>query len=373
MSADVQMDQLTMGNSGVFTAGGSVASVLLANNGNFQALRPWIGEDGKSYINIPDGVNEKGEPKWKAVFAANAGAVLRKNEWQYLDQAVVKAAKPRLKLVNAMRSAGMTVNFPNAYNYSVYQYQRQSDISDARISMNVTAQGENDRMVTDIVNLPLPIIHKEVAMDAREIAVRRNAGQPLETGLLELAAEKVAESAEKLVLGTLSTYTYGGGSLYGLLNFPSRLTGAFLNPSVSGWTPEMLYNSVITMMKAATDAYQYGPYDLYYSTGLMVPMLRQFSSSYGAGSLVNNIRQLPQINSVEMLDYMTGNQLLLVQRSANTAAVIMGMDLTTVRWQENGGTTEKFRVMAMMIPRMKTDINGNCGIVHYSGNNTTTA
>lgn len=353
-------------------AHGSIAQRLLATNGNIQVLRPFIGNDGRTYVNTPDGYDKDGNQIYKAT-VFNSGATLRKNEWQYLDQAVVKAAKQRLKLIGNMRSAGMVVNFPNAYNHSVYQYQRQSDISEARISMNVNSQGENDRVTFDIVNLPLPIIHKEVVMDAREIAIRRNGGQPLDTTVLEQAAERVAETAEKLVLGTLSDYTFGGGTVQGLTNFTYRNTGAFLNHTVSGWTPSMMYNSVIEMMKKATDDYYYGPYDLYYSTGLMSPMLQQFTANYAGGSLINNIKSLPGIASCEMLDYLTGNQLVLVQRSPNTAAVLMGMDLTTVQWSENGGTTEKFRVMAMMIPRLKCDINNNCGIVHYSGNATTAA
>lgn len=364
---DAQVDYILNG-----AAFGSAASTLLATNGNLQALRPFIGSDNRAYMNVPTGeFNEDGTQKFDAKLISNSGATLRKNEWQYLDSMVVKAAKPRLKLINAMRGAGMSVNFPNAYNHSVYQYQRQTDISDAVVSMNPRSQGENDRITFDIVNVPLPIIHKELQFDAREMAIRRNAGQPIEVSGLQLASERVAETAEKLALGTYGTYAYGGGTLYGLTNFPSRNTGAFLNPTVSGWTPEMLYNSVITMMKTAVDDYHYGPYDLYYSTGLMPYMMRQFSSQYGAGSLVNNIRSLPGINSVEMLDYLTGNQLLLVNRSPSTAQILIGMDLTVVQWSENGGLTDKLRVMAMMIPLMKTDSNSNTGIVHFTGNATT--
>jgi hypothetical protein len=47
------------------------------------------------------------------------------------------------------------------------------------------------------------------------------------------------------------------------------------------------------------------------------------------------------------------------------------MDVTLVQWSENGGLTDKFRVMGMMVPLMKTDVNSNTGIVHFTGNNTT--
>jgi hypothetical protein len=78
------------------------------------------------------------------------------------------------------------------------------------------------------------------------------------------------------------------------------------------------------------------------------------------------IEQIPQISSVEICDYLTGNQLLLVQEDSSTVRTIIGMDIQTVQWQERGGLLEKFRVMAMMVPQMKVDINSNCGIVHFS-------
>jgi hypothetical protein len=54
-----------------------------------------------------------------------------------------------------------------------------------------------------------------------------------------------------------------------------------------------------------------------------------------------------------------------------TASVLMGMDLRTVQWSTDGGETINFRVMAMMIPLMRTDQLGRSGIVHFTGNNTT--
>jgi uncharacterized linocin/CFP29 family protein len=365
MSSDVQVD-FVMNNQG-----NSDAAIQWLNaKGDVNALRPFVGNDNRSYVNQVVGQNEDGTPKVQAV-VTNSGATLRKNEWQFLDSIVSEVARKRLTLINNMRSAGMAVSFPGAYNHSVYQYQRMTDLSPATMNMNPRSRAENDRPTFDLVSVPLPIIHKEIEMDAREIAIRRNGGVPLETTALMQAAKRVAEYAEQLVLGSLATFTYGGASLYGLLNFPQRLTGTFLNPTVSGWNPEMMFNSVISMIKASVDNFHYGPWDLYYSTGLMSHMLKPFSAQYDGGSLVNRINDLPGINSVTMLDYLSGNQLLLVQRDPETSQILVGMDVTTVQWTENGGASQKLRVMAMMVPLMKTDANSTTGIVHFTGNATT--
>jgi uncharacterized linocin/CFP29 family protein len=351
---------------------GSIGSKLLASGGDYNVLRPFIGADNRSYVSVRNGkYDDKGNPLYDAKLVTNAGALLLRREWEYIDSQLIKIAKPRLKLINSMRAAGMARSFPNAYNYSTYAMDRVSDIDDAEISMSPKSNQTNDRAVVDSINIPLPIIHKEFTFEAREIAISRHSGQPLSTTNLELGAEKVAEAAEKLVLGTWGTYAYGGGTITGLTNAPNRVTGAFLNPSVGGWTPVMLYNSVISMVQAALGKNQYGPFDLYYSTGLMQYMMRMFSDQYGAGSLIKNLRELPAINSVEMLDYLTGNQLLLVQRNPRTASVLVGMDMRVVQWAADGGETEKFRIMAMMIPLIPTDQSDQCGIVHYTGNATT--
>ena len=345
---------------------GSMASQLLATGFDTNVLRPFVGADGRSYINHATGeVDDNGNPVVKA-YVTNAGATLRKDEWEYLDDVVVKAARKRLKIVNWLRGSGLSVNLPNGFGKTVYQYERQSDISAARVSMDALAPGDNDRPTYDLVNLPLPIIHKEVTMSSRQLATSRSGNTPLDVSMLEQAAIKVAEEAEKLHLGTFGTFTFGGATLYGLTNFPSRITGSVTNPAGVGWVPNDTYLQVIAMIQAAYDKLHPGPFKLWYSTGFMQYMMRPFSTSYDSTTLLRMIEQIPQISSVEICDYLTGNQLLLVQEDSSTVRTIIGMDIQTVQWQERGGLLEKFRVMAMMVPQMKVDINSNCGIVHYS-------
>jgi uncharacterized linocin/CFP29 family protein len=347
-------------------ASGSISSQLLASGFDTNVLRPFVGADGRSYVNHNTGkLDDNGNPIVNA-YVTNAGATLRKDEWEYVDDVVVKAARKRLKIVNWLRSSGLSVNLPNGFGKTVYQYERQSDISAARISMDALSPGDSDRPVYDLVNLPLPIISKEVTMSSRQLATSRNGNTPLDTSMLELAAIKVAEEAEKLHLGTFGTFTFGGATLYGLTNFPNRLTGSVANPAGVGWVPNDTYNNVLSMIQLAYDKLHYGPFKLWYSTGFLQYMLRPFSNAYDSTSLQRMIEQIPQISSVEICDYLTGNQLLLVQEDSSTVRTIIGMDIQTVQWQERGGLLEKFRVMAMMVPQMKVDINSNCGIVHFS-------
>jgi uncharacterized linocin/CFP29 family protein len=368
--SDVQTDFIVNDGQG-FSGSGSVASRLL-KTGDYMSFRPFIGSDNREYIPVWNGkYTEDGERQYEAKLVANAGAVLRADEWKWLDQRLVDVARPRLQLINSMQAAGMVVNFPDAYSYSIYQYERVSDIDDAVVSMKAKSNTGNDRSVVDLVSIPLPLIHKEFQLEAREIAIARKTGQRLPTHMLELCGRKVAEAAEKLVLGTWGSYTFGSAPLYGIINFPGRNTGNFLNPTVNGWTPAMMYNSVLQMLQVAQNDFQYGPFDLYYSPGLMRYMLADYTAAYSGPSLLDKIKAIPALVNVQQLDYLPDNRLVLIQRDQMTASVLRGMDLRTVQWSTDGGETINFRVMAMLLPLLRTDQNGNSGIVDFTGSATT--
>ncbi len=68
-------------------ASGDVATRLLACNFDVRSLRPYIGRDERSYVNVDRGgvIN--------AVPMQNATATLRKDDWKILDDAMAKYKK----------------------------------------------------------------------------------------------------------------------------------------------------------------------------------------------------------------------------------------------------------------------------------------
>jgi len=242
-------------------AQGSVASTLLQNNFDVHSMRPFV-ENGRQYINqVVNG-------KLKAIpMVGNATATLRKDEWKLLDDAVVKAAKPRLKAVGDLRGSGLTYTLPNGMAKTILETETQSDINDAIISMDALREGANDRPLYELTSLPLPIIHKDFSFSARQIATSRNGGSPLDTTMASLAARKVAETAEKLLIGSYGTYAFGGGTIYGYINYPNSIAGTVTAPTSSGWTGATLLGEILAMRQSSIDAYHYGPWKLYMGTG----------------------------------------------------------------------------------------------------------
>lgn len=334
-------------------ATGNVASTLLASGMDANALRPYIGEDGKSYVTM----NVGGEPK---AITTNAPATLRKDAWQQLDTAVVKVAKNRLRMVADLRSAGLTFN-TNGLGTTVLQTETQSDISEATISMDGVRRSDRDRPVYDITNLPLPIIHKDFGFTARQIAASQQSGSPLDTSTAELATRRVAETAEALLQGSLP-YQYGGGNIYGYTNFPDRITKVMTVPDGSNQATTV--QEVLDMKNLSQLAFHYGPWMLYTSP-LWDPFLDDdYSSAKGDNTLRDRLRKVEGVQDVRTADTLSGYQMILVQMTSDVAREVIGMDFTTVQWPSEGGLMLNFKVMAIMVPQLRADQNGNTGIVH---------
>lgn len=343
-------------------AQGDIASALLSNGMDAGVLRPYRGDDGKGTF-----ITMQIDGKPRAVQISNATASLRKDDWKLLDQAVVKAAKPRLKAVADLLGMGLQFNIPNGMSKTVLETESQSDISGAEVSMDGLRQSNADQPYYELTNLPLPIIHKDFDFSARHVAVSRNSNTPLDVSSAELAGRRCAETAEQMLIGTYGSYAYGGGTIYGYTNFPSRLTKTMTSPEASGWVPKTTLTEVLEMKDQAVDAYHYGPYKLYASTAWDVYLDGDYSDNKGDNTLRERLEKITGIESCETLDYLSTSGayvMVLVQMTSDVVREVVGMNLQTVQWETKGGMQMNFKVMMIMVPQLRADYNGNTGIVH---------
>ena len=346
---------------------GSVLQKLMNCGFNTHCLRPWVEPDGRTYMNVV----ENGKLVAKPII--NTLATLRKDDWIKIDEAIIKASQPRLRLVSDIRAAGLTYSIPNGLGTTVLQSEMMGDIEDATISMDGLRQGANDRPEFDLVSLPLPIVHKDFSFSARQLATSRNGGSPLDTSMAELAARKVAETLEQLTLGVAAdgapaNYAFGGGTIYGLINAPNIITSANIsNPAThSGWTPEHLLTEILAMRQALQAAYHYGPYMIYMGSSWD----QYLDEDYKAESditLRERVLKCDGVSGIRTLDYATGYKVIMVQMTSDVIRMVVGMEITTVQWETNGGMLQNFKVMGIIVPQIRSDINSLCGIAYDAG------
>lgn len=337
-------------------ASGSTAATLLNNGMDVSALRPWIGKDNRHYIN-QNGV---------AVPTQNANATLRKEEWKQLDEAIIVAAKERLRIVKDLRSAGLVYNIPNGMGKTVLESQTMGDITPATIGMDPARTSEGDRPEFGLVNLPLPVIFKDFYFNARQVATSRNSGAPIDTTTAQLAARRVAEEAEKLCLGIAPTFTYGGGSVYGMVNFPERVTAVLTNPEDSDWVPATLLHELLAMRQQSIDLFYFGPWVVYASPAWDQFLDDDYSTAKGDNTVRQRLLALNGITDIRTADFLTGYQLIMIQMTSDVIRLVMGMDITTLQWETLGGMRLNFKVMAIMVPQLRSTSSDaeTAGIIH---------
>ena len=339
----------------------SILAKLEAANWDAGALRPWRGEDGRSYLTL----NKNGKPQ---TVRTVDNATLTKEAWLQLDTAILKVARNRLRVVADLRGAGLTYGIPNGMGTTVLEYQKMNDTGNAMISMDGLRQASDFRPVFESAYLPLPMIHSDFQYSARQLATGRNSGAPLDTTTGEMAGRRVAEMTERLTLGRLDTYTYGGGSIYGMCNFPSRLTADITLPTAVGFTNATHLAEVLNCKQTLQDANHFGPYVIYYSSAWDRYLDNDYSTAYPNKSLRDRIKAIDGVSDVRTLDWLdtaaSTYNFVMMEMDTGTIRLVIGMDFTTLEWDDMGGLRKNYKVMCIIVPQLRADMDDQTGILH---------
>lgn len=333
---------------------GSVANRLLANGMNPAMLRPFQHKDGKNYVSV----NGKNYPV--------ANATLRYDEWKLYDKAVLQAANDRLVGVADLISRGLTFSIGNGLATTVLQYEDASKMGEAIISMDGLTRGLSDKIEYDMKYLPLPIVSSDYQINARVLAASRSGMSPMDTAMAEQSARRVAEKLEDMLFLGTSSYTYGGGTIYGYLDTPNKQTGSMnVHWNDSGADGPSILDDVIQMKQKMLSHKRYGPYMIYIPSLYETKLEEDYVTDYPK-SIRARILELTNIVGIKVADHLTADKILMVNMSSDTIRWIMGMGITPVEWSEQGGMVTQYKVMTIQVPQIRADQEGNCGIVVYS-------
>lgn len=300
--------------------------------------------------------------------ALRTNATLRKDEWKHYDKALVEAAIRPMRAVNALRQMGLTFSIGNGMAKTVLEYEDVSDMSGASISMDGETEGNNDRVIVSIKYLPLPIISKPWFLGARSLASMRASGGNLDMVQTETAGRKCGESLEDMLLnGTGATpFAFGGGTIYGLTDHPSRntLTMSTDWASASG---KQIKDDILEMIRLAQLDLFYGPYVLMVSSNCQPHWGDDYSSNY-AKTITARVREIEGISQVIFCPFLNktyaASQGILFQATPDVVRIVDGMPLTNVQWEEQGNMRFHFKGMMIAVPQVRARQDGTCGIVH---------
>ncbi len=293
-------------------------------------------------------------------------ATLRYDEWKQIDRGVTDIARLRLNFVNALVSKGLTYNLSNGMGTTVIQSQNKSDISDADMTMDGISKSTKDRPDFQTTYLPIPITHKSFNFSARELTTGRNMGTPINTTTAIDSSRKVAEKIENSFLNGTSSFAFGGGTLYGVTDYPYRNEVTLSEQwDATACTGEDIIGMVIEMIDSAATARFHGPFILCIPSGYASYLIDDYKSN-GDRTIYERIMAIPQISQIIYCDYLTAHNVVMIQATSDVIQVVVGMQPTTLEWETEGGLNIEFKVMAIVVPWIKSDQDGRCGIVHMS-------
>lgn len=346
-------------------------------------FRPFIDDDGHRYVLMDTDrqvrnsqgimVAEKEQVRvsdlnTNGLFSpiANATLALRKDQWIQMDQAIVRAARKRLRAWTDLAASATFGGF-NAMNKMILEHEALSDAGEAKVDMDGLTEGTADTPATKLYGTPLPITHSSFWFSQRVLSVSRGSNTPLDLTQAEAAGRRVAEQIEKTVIGTISGLTYGVTSdyentptVYGYMTHPSRATKTDMTaPSSSNGTT--VVDEILELRELLYAQNFYGPFMCYVSTNYDQYIDNDFKTNSDKTTR-QRILEIDNIQGVRRLDYLSGDVVILVQMTSDVARAIDGMPITTIQWDTKGGMQQNFKVMAIQVPQIRADYSGNCGV-----------
>lgn len=341
-----QMDSISR-QGGTTHASGMVAAMLMQSNFDLRVLRPYLE------------AAQAGEP------ALSANAVLRKDEWIMFDRVVSEIARKRLVVTTLLLAAGLRTPIANALGVTRVEWQRMGDMSAAEVSMSGISVSEYDRVAFDLQGMPVPIIHKDFTINIRALESSRRTGQPLDTIQIEVATRKVAEQIESLIFNG-TTLLGSNNAIYGLTTATNRNTGS-VSATWTTATGAQIVTDVLAMINKMYGDNMYGPYVLFVPLTPSVHLSDDYNSAGNPGLTIwERVLAIPQISRIIPTAELTGTNIIMVQLTRDTIDMLDGIQPTTVQWETHGGMVMHFKVLAIMVPRIRDDYLTQSGIVHYS-------
>jgi len=350
-------------------AQGPVASQLMRDGRlNLGTYRPFIGNDGRTYVTVYNG----GDPKKMSSYvdrAINTNGTLRRDEWKQLDDALVTATRYRLGGVEDLISKGLTFQLGNAMGTTVLEWHDVNDNMEAVLTMDGVTRGTNDRPKFQTNYLPIPIIHVDYEINARELATSRGLGNPIDTTTAEFAARRIKEKMENMLF-TNTDYAYGTlddrsrNKIYSYVNHPDiNLVTLGTHWDASAKTAAGILQDVLNMKESSIAAYHYGPWQLYIPTGYEIVLDDDYDATTPGTTIRERLLKIAGISGIKVIDTLAANTVLLVQMTPDVVRLVQGFGLQNVEWGVEGNMITKYKVMTIQVPQIRSDQNGRSGIV----------
>ncbi len=285
--------------------------------------------------------------------ALRTNAVLRKDEWLQFDTALIEVARQRLPLVSMLVNAGLSFPISNGLGTTILEWEQVSDMEPADVSMSGVTRGQEDTLEYTLQSMPLPIIHKDFTINIRKLEASRTLGQPLDTAQAELAGRLVAEATEAMVIDGHATRV-GAAEIFGLDTVANSqaITITDLWDTTTGAVDYVV--DVLAAIAALQGDFMFGPYVLIVNYTSWNRMQNDYIATDITGkTIAQRVADIEGITSIIPSTDVAANTAYVVQLTRDVIDEVIWLQPTTVQWETQGGMQVHFKVMSIMIPRVR--------------------
>ena len=249
-----------------------------------------------------------------------ATGTLTDDEVEYIEQQIVTTMRPML-----VGRTLMPVRTLSNAGFKQYTHYTEQDMGQAVISMTGEAQAM-DRVELAEVNTKIPIISKDYNLHWRDVLMRRNTGQDLNTQHATNAARQVAEEEDKLIIS-------GEYTGWPALGIEGLATATGRNTTAGGdWSANMI--TYVAAAKAAlrTDGY-FGPYKLLTTSAWYAQMEAVYGNTdryyfQVVGDLIGGVDNIVITDNLYASDGGVDSA-LVIDTSPGNFELVVGQDVTT--------------------------------------------
>ena len=287
-----------------------------------------------------------------------------------LDRAVVEVGLQRLTVAADIMAAGLTYPLSDPLSVAQLEWNSQSKIGAAQRTMNPQSRGENKLPIVSPNRLPIYLTTDEFEIDIRTLKTSQRVGTPLDTAVVKQCVRAVNEAIEDATINGATTLDgqdlkVAGYSAPGLLNAPNAEAQAL---TLASWdsTPvgSTVFAEVLAMIAKLQANKKYGPYRLYIPTDVGLAFDNDYNATNNAQGLTirQRLLQIESLQAVRVADMLPATKVVLVQMTSDVVDMVVGQPPTIIPWTSLDGFSIHNLVMAIMIPRVRSDYNGDSGI-----------
>lgn len=295
-------------------------------------------------------------------------APLPTDSQRVVDQAVVEVGLQRLTVAADIMAAGLVYNLTDPLGVTQLEWYATNKVGSAQRTMSPSARGENQMPALLPYRLPIYLTTDDFFLDIRTLKMSQRVGMPLDTAGIKWATRSVNEAIEDATINGATTLDgqdlkVAGYSAPGLLNAPGAeaqtLTAAAWSTAPVGST---VFTETQAMIAKLVANKKYGPYRMYVGTTVGAALDADYSSSKGDNTIKERLLDIESLQAVRTADMIPATKVILVQMTSDVVDMVVGQRPTVIPWTSLDGFTFFNLVMAIIVPRVRSDYNGDSGI-----------